>query len=268
MTCHKVESLLADYLDGQLQTEEKNALEVHLKTCTQCRKTLEEYQCLFSDIKNDQPQVPDLTLYEKFNKMLQREIDGNANSTAASVSTVSDLPPKNKPMFYKIAAGILLIITGFLAGILITNYRYENKLSTRVQPDSQVKEETTMIALLNDASASNRIKAVNNIDNLKMPDSQMLTALIRTMNQDKNINVRLAALYALTKYSDDEMVNNALITSLSQQTEPLMQIALINVLTEKQELKATAPIRNILQDNSTDSSVRVIAAQGLKALKI
>lgn len=170
-------------------------------------------------------------------------------------------------MFYKVAAGILLVITGFLAGMLVTRHRNIGSRSTGWQKDSENRNETITVALQNNASASERIKAVNYIDEINKPNPKMLTALIKTMNEDKNVNVRLAALYALTKFSNNKKsVNEALIASLSKQTEPLMQIALINVLTERKEIKAKAPIREILQDNNAPPSVKEIAAQGLKIL--
>lgn len=86
------------------------------------------------------------------------------------------------------------------------------------------------------------------------------------MNEDKNVNVRLAALYAVSKFSDNRKINDALVTSLAKQTEPLMQIALINILTEKKESKAKAPIREILQDEKTLPPVKEIAQKGLKLL--
>jgi hypothetical protein len=45
-----------------------------------------------------------------------------------------------------------------------------------------------------------------------------------------------------------------------------MQIALINILTEKKESKAKQPIREILQDKNTLPPVKDIAQKGLKLL--
>lgn len=267
MTCPKAELLLTDYLDGLLQADDKVLLEQHLKNCVHCRKELETYRRLLADIQKDEPQKPGFALQEQFDKMLLNEINQRTKPPASSTPTGPPASSKNKIMFYKVAAGILLVITGFLAGMLVTRHRNIGSRSGGWQQDSENRNETITVTLLNNASASERIKAVNYIDEINKPNPKMLTALIKTMDEDKNVNVRLAALYALTKFSNNKKsVNDALVASLSKQTEPLMQIALINVLTERKEIKAKAPIREILQDNNAPPSVKEIAAKGLKIL--
>jgi HEAT repeat protein len=127
-------------------------------------------------------------------------------------------------------------------------------------------KETLMFNGLTEESASERIKAVSYADEIKQPDNKIVNALINTLNEDKNVNVRLAALYAVAKFSDEPGVSEALVASLSKQTEPLMQIALINILTEKKEAKAKQPIRKILQDKNTLPPVKEIAQKGLRLL--
>jgi hypothetical protein len=80
------------------------------------------------------------------------------------------------------------------------------------------------------------------------------------------VNVRLASLYALSKFSDRPEVTDSLVGSLSKQTEPVIQIVLINMLADKKEAKAKKPIEDILSDQKTMKEVKDIAAKKLKSL--
>src|SRR5260221_6710658 len=53
---------LSEYLDGELDSSERSALEAHLATCGQCYATLGELQQLFARAKSleDRPQTKDL----------------------------------------------------------------------------------------------------------------------------------------------------------------------------------------------------------------
>ena len=56
------------------------------------------------------------------------------------------------------------------------------------------------------------------------------------------------------------------MASLPRQTEPIMQIVLINILTERKESKAIGPIRDILSDKKAIKPVKDIAQKGLQLL--
>ena len=269
MECYEAELLLIDYLDAQLHPGDKGPLEKHLLVCPQCRLALEEYKTLFAAIESDKAEKPGPALREKFEDMLQSEL--NIDSTARIVHMEKEdtktVSIQKHSMLFRIAASIILIVSGVLIGSVISFNRTGNNNEVAVlKNEVQEMKETLTFSLLTEASASERIKAVSYADEINDPDSEIVAALITTMNEDKNVNVRLAALYAVAKFSDNRKISDALIASLGKQTEPLMQIALINILTEKKEAKAKEPIREILQDEKTIPPVKVIAQKGLKLL--
>jgi hypothetical protein len=85
------------------------------------------------------------------------------------------------------------------------------------------------------------------------------------MNTDANVNVRMTAMYALTRYSNIENARTALITSLNKQTDPLLQITLINILVEIQDARAKEPLQEILINKDLHEMVKKQAETGLKA---
>jgi hypothetical protein len=269
MQCYEAESLLIDHLDKQLHPRDRAPLEQHLQECPSCRQTLEEYRTLLATIESDKAQKPGPALREKFENMLQSELNIDATARIVHIDKEDDkvIPLKKTSLLFRIAASIILIASGiFIGTMFIGNRTNGNDEVADLKNEVKEMKETLMFNLLTEESASERIKAVSYADDIKDPDNKMVTALVTTMNEDKNVNVRLAALYALAKFSDSPVVNDALIASLGKQTEPLMQIALINILTEKKETKAKESIREILQDKKTLLPVKEIAQNGLQLL--
>lgn len=269
MNCYEVELLLPDYIDMLLNAGDKKVVEEHLKRCTNCAKALAEYQQLFRQIKHDGPVKPGAALREKFETMLQRELNIAAASEIVGLkhdNTLKNDSTVSEHWFYKAAAAIILIACGYLAGVIITGRNKEDAQVAQLKNEIREMKETLAVNMLNESSASERIKAVSYAEAIADPDSRIIEALIKTMNEDRNVNVRLAALYAVARFTNDESVTEALITSLIRQHEPLMQIALINILTERKEKKAKESIREILQDKKTLQPVKDIAQKGLNSL--
>ncbi|MEK6478897.1 HEAT repeat domain-containing protein [Catalinimonas sp. 4WD22] len=165
-----------------------------------------------------------------------------------------------------IAASIALLLVGFGGGIL---YEKETTPSLEV---SSLKEEVgemkrmLMFNQLNQVSASDRIMAVNAAKSMDEVDTQILEALIYTVNADPNANVRLAAVEALAHFATDSTASNALKKSLNSQSDPNVQIAIIDVLVERKERDAVPEIQQLLQQNDLNQIVREQAEYGLSQL--
>lgn len=270
MHCEEMEPLMVDYLDGQLSPAARANVEKHLESCMVCRHALEEYKTLFHAMDDDKMEKPGPALREKFDIMLQSELNIEATSRILKEEKETNVIVMKKPsVFLRIAASIILVAGGVLIGTRLTPGIQIPQGSAEIASlKNEVKEikETLMFNGLNDESATERIKAVNYVEEMHNPDQKVMNALLSTMNKDKNVNVRLAALYSVAKFAGSQTVRDSLVASLPRQTEPIMQIVLINILTERKEIKAIGPIRDILSDKKTMKPVKDIAAKGLQLL--
>ena len=55
------------------------------------------------------------------------------------------------------------------------------------------KKMAAMFTLMKNESASYRVQAVNYDDDMDTPDENTIEALVKTLNNDKNVDVRMAA---------------------------------------------------------------------------
>ncbi|MCX6253891.1 MAG: zf-HC2 domain-containing protein [Bacteroidia bacterium] len=267
MKCEEVEATMIDYLDNTLDNRLRQEIEKHLETCERCLDELRDCQQVMQLISKDEMVKPDDSMRINFYHMLHSEIKKSEGRNAASFQT-SSIPWYNSGR-YRIAAGIALLIGGtflgaFIHSELINSYP-ANELK-QLHSEVTALKKAAMFTMLKEESSSDRIQAVNYADDLENPDENVIEVLIKTLNQDKNVNVRMAAAYALAKYADRRSVCDSLVKSLTVQNDPILQVTLINILVERKEKSAIKPIQQIITNKSTLKEVKEVAENGVRLL--
>jgi len=265
--CSDISPLLIDYIDGQLAPAIRDKVAEHLRVCADCRNEVEQFKQLFDEMATVQLEQPSPALRENFNLMLQSELNIAATTEMLKKRKEADVVPiKPKRIWMQIAASIILVAGGVLVGMQLSNSGSSKAEIAELKNEMQSVKETMMLNQLSQESASDRIQAVSYAEGFNKPNPKILQALMQTLNTDENLNVRLAAANAMGKFLNDPSVIESLIASLRTQKEPLVQIALITMLTEKKETKAIEPIREIISNKETLPPVKEIAEQGLKKI--
>ena len=267
MKCDEVEAVIIDYLDNKLDADQKMAIEKHIETCEHCLEEMMEIQKVLNSVSDDEMENPDESLRINFYHMLHGEIRKHKNITSGSV-----LQPQvhwyNRNLF-RVAAGFALLVCGTFIGALI-NSGLRNKSQAielnQLQTEVSSLKRAAMFTMLKDESSSYRLQGVNYADELKAPDDNVIEALVATLNNDKNVNVRLAAAYALSKFADQKSVCDSLVKSLSVQNDPIIQVTLINILVDRKEKSAIRPIQQIISDEGTIKEVKAVAQNGVRKL--
>ncbi|SFG79519.1 hypothetical protein [Pedobacter insulae] len=110
--------------------------------------------------------------------------------------------------------------------------------------------------LTDSSSASTRLAAILEIQESTMMSYDIIDKLTQTLNHDSNSNVRLAALNLMSKYAQDNYVNNAFMTSLSNQSDPLLQLNLIQLLSQTDNPKLDDKLYALANDPTTFAQVK------------
>jgi hypothetical protein len=303
MNCKEIQAKLIDWLDGSLDADTAAAVAEHVEACEECSREAKELKELLATMKESPSEVPPALLRESFDTMLQSEL--NMLTTANIIqefpaegqddqgkSGHGDLPGHdgqnarhNQPghgghpaktvrlpfaaPVWRVAAAIILLAGGIGIGMALRS-RPAPEVSTNetlVALRQEVKEmkEEVMLNMIDDESASQRIKAVGYAEDMPSPNQQVIDVLVNTLNRDKNVNVRLAALYSLQRFADRRAVRDSLVNSLRNQTEPIIQVVLINLLAEKRDARAIKPIQDIMTDKKTLKEVKDAAQRSLKS---
>jgi hypothetical protein len=267
MKCEDVESAMIDYLDNTLEKARRDEVEKHLETCERCLDELKDFQQILQTVDSTEMEQPDETLRINFYHMLHGEM--NKQALQKQEHPAMPLSVRRSYPWMKLAAAIALLMAGTFIGLtlrFVLNRQQEGAQVASLKTEMQSMKELLMLNLLKQESPSQRLQAVNYTDDIQAPDIKVLNALTETLNNDKNINVRLAAAYSLAKYADRQSVRDSMVASLSVQTEPIIQVVLMNILVEKKETSAIKPIQKIMSDDKSMKEVKDVAQKGLKIL--
>src|SRR5262245_23033599 len=122
----------------------------------------------------------------------------------------------------------------------------------------EVRDLRHMVALslMQQQSASERLKGVSWSGRLEGPSDEIVTALLDTLKHDENVNVRLASIDALKRFAERDDVRRAAIDVLESQRAPLVQMALIDFVVETQDRDAVTALRKLSDDDQSDQTVR------------
>jgi len=151
----------------------------------------------------------------------------------------------------KPAFAVILFLIGIITGLLIKNQPDNSELITELQNS----QKTLMLTLLEQPSATERLKAVNLTNELSGPDEVVTKALFTTLNNDDNVNVRLAALEALFNYSNLPEVRKGLVESISHQKSPLVLVTLSKAMVLLQEEGSAEKLKQLLKEHDFDENV-------------
>jgi HEAT repeat protein len=76
------------------------------------------------------------------------------------------------------------------------------------------------------------------------------------LRYDPSVNVRLAALDALSRHSAQPQVRNSVVNSLQEQQSPVVQAALIDQLVEWHDREAKPHLEELRQSQDLNPAVR------------
>jgi len=260
--CKNIQALLIDFVDKTLDSKSTERVSQHLATCKSCSDEVDGLVVLFDEMKKVENEQPDESLKQNFMAMLDAEKQKNTSSSSKKTGRKVWL---QSPLS-QVAAGIAILIAGMMLGLLFRTNDGSNREVVELKNEVNNIKDMLILSKLDQPIASERIIAASYLEEMTAPDHQVLEALIKTMNTDENTNVRMAAMNALAKFRNEYLVRDALVETLSIQTDPILQISLINILVSMQETRAVDQMQKIINDNSTNESVKKLAEKGVLTL--
>ncbi|MEN6561552.1 MAG: HEAT repeat domain-containing protein [Acidobacteriota bacterium] len=270
MTCEKTQEKFADYLTGDLDEAGRAEVQAHILGCQACRQDLENLTVVWAKLGVLPEEQPGSVVRARFYAMLEDERRKIARAAAAAAAPRSRFAGRfsfRRPAFAASFSAFLLLV-GLGAGWLISGARRGGGSYAALSRQVQDMRQQVALSLLNDPSASERIQGVGYTAEVKNPSDATLAALFKAVDADPNPNVRLAAVDALYLFRDRPGVRESLVRSLSVQTYPLVQVALIDFLVEVREAKAADALKKLIDAGELTPDVKKRAEQGLQQIAL
>ena len=119
-----------------------------------------------------------------------------------------------------------------------------------------MRQLVALSLLQQQGSASDRLRGVTRSYRVQSSDTEVLSALLRTVNTDPNVNVRLSAVDALKQFDASPIARRGIAQSLHKQDSPLVQVALLDVIRDLRDRDALADVQELAADPNADSTVK------------
>jgi hypothetical protein len=270
MKCNQLSIYIPDLLLDQLDKKTISEIENHLSICQNCKVKVENLNTIWTKLGSIPEQEPTTDSRLRFKTMLEAYKQGLHQAKVARPwrEIVNSWLEKWLPRqpITKFALGMLLFVVGIIIGSKFGVIKKSNGELAQLQQEVQNLRRTVTISLLKQQSPSERLQGVSLTSQLKQPSSEILTALLNTLNYDPNVNVRLATVDALYLFNERPMIRQGLIESLARQESPLVQIAIIDLLVEIREKRSILTLRKLIEDNHLNVEVRERAEWGIGQL--
>jgi anti-sigma factor RsiW len=258
MKCEQIAELLPDYLQEELSSEQKKIVDQHLESCVECGEIAGLWKKL-ALIPDEQPSAAGR---ERFEAMLQayqtgrqqEAITGRVRDGRASLWSVFQwLRSPVGAMAWSIA----LVALGTYIGLQLGNAK-SNSQQDLAAMHTELTNMRQMVALsmLQQQSASQRLEGVTWTRREGQLDPEVLAALMHTLRYDASVDVRLAALDALSRHAGQPQVKKTVVDALEEQQSPLVQVALIDQLVEWRDVEAAPRLEKLRKMPDVNPTVR------------
>lgn len=253
MTIKEIENLLNKYFDGETSLEEENYLRDYFLN-NEVPEHLKKYIDLFAYFET-----------AGHNEILAGDLldqipddDAGASKNTGSVIYWS----------VRAAAVFIILLVGFAAGVIYQQKAvriYPNDISSHSQGGVSVKD-ASWYNQIQHASSSEQIQLISQAELDPKAGDLIIQTLITTLNTAGNVNVRMAAADALFKMRQNPVARRALIRALPGQTDPNVQITLIDLLIQMNDKQAVRPMQVMLMNKNLDKIVRNKLEEGIGIL--
>jgi len=259
MEQERIEELLVKYNEGQADPSEIKLIEQLIEAGRIELNQLRELSQLEEQVMKLEAPVPSTNLDDNFYQMLKTVKAKNKAFSWGSFFSWPELVPK-------LALASVTLILGFLGGYLLFPSPSSNKEVTELKGEVLEMKEMIMLSMLERESANERLKAVSLTNDMSRVSVKVTNALLQTLNNDENINVRLEALEALKPFVHESRIRAELVRSISKQQSPLVQVALAELMVELQEKSSVKELQKILKSERTPQEVKKRIEESIKTM--
>jgi hypothetical protein len=256
MQCEEVREQFADYVIHRLEEPRKVQVAAHLDSCEACRAELAELQSLWSQLDDIPPAEPGRNQRARFDLMLE----------SYRRPPHSHIQRWRRPALQLVLAAAMLVL-GIGIGYRMHPSNPPSPELAELRSELSDTRQMVALSLMQQQSATDRLKGVNWSYRLQEPSADVMRALLDTLMHDPNVNVRLATIDALRQFGNQPVVRRGLIEAMTRQESPMVQIALIDLAVDLHEKESVGTLRELTQDQNLDPAVRDRAQKGLSELE-
>ena len=234
MTCHEAEPYMMDALAGMPLAP---SVAAHVEGCAACQQALAELQQTQTMLRQSLATPPPASLRTAFYAQL---------TTLQAEATLSTPPWWNRLW----TDWRPFALTGAFVVVFFVGYALAMLRNTDV-PDSAV-----MLVQLQSTSPAERLAAAYASLSLEQPDKAIRDALLHALQNDPNVNVRVAAVEALAQFAQQQVVQQGILQALLADASPNVQMATLHVAAAEPPVGLETVLTQLLTRTDLEPLVR------------
>src|SRR5687767_1722043 len=248
MNCERAQELMADALAGR----HDESFDDHLKGCAACATEFSRVQMSWGRMESWKDEEPSTYARARFHEMLDAYEHGARERRARSFFAWWPARP-----VWQVGIAAACLLAGFFGGrSFAPQNTMQNTDVAELRKEMSGMRQLVTLSLLQQQSAAERLRGVTWSYQTESSDTEVLSALLRTINSDPNVNVRLSAIDAVRNFSSSPLARRGLVQALPKQTSPLVQVALVDTLVDLKQMDAKPEIQVLLGNTDLDPTVR------------
>src|SRR5688500_16965697 len=256
MDCETIRAHLPDHLAGALAASQGDAVAAHLATCRLCAAE-------FEDLGQTWERLGDLPHLRVDSAGMRARFDAALEAYQHGTKRHRTWPAGVSRYGLQFAAAAALLVLGIALGRQLTPAPAVDPQIAGMREELRDMRQMVTLSLLQQQSASERLKGVSYSSQIEQPGNEVTAALLDALMHDPNDAVRLRTVDALRRFADHAPVRRGAIGAPPQQTSPLVQMALIEFILEVGGRDGAAALGRLASDPMVDEVVRAQAKRGL-----
>ncbi|PHN06622.1 HEAT repeat domain-containing protein [Flavilitoribacter nigricans] len=247
---------LVAYVLGDLSEKEQQEMDRLVRESPALQQEVADLKMVLGEIDQEPEIQPSRYSRDQFFQYLEMEAKNDHRA----------VNEKNHRLSWWAAAAVALVVIGVGFGVMLQNHSRQEAQIQRLSSEVVETRKLLLLAMLDDASASERIQAMNVSARDYQQDDRIVSALVDRLEKDENENVRMKAAEALGNFLPQEGVTEAMIRALELESSPEVQIMLIESLVSGGRKEAVPSLQRLLDREDVPEVVRNVAAYGLETM--
>lgn len=230
------DEVLIDYLAGQVTDEVAKQVDIAAKLDPELANRLTTLQELYQGYTQLPEVEPSVAADQRFHDFLE-----------AATQQQQSAKPRQLWRPLAAAATILLVFSiGWFGG----------QLGKKQTDTALAANRALMLELMKNDRTSERIRATTVALEAGKTDTTLVDNLIYLLQKDENTNVRLAALNALLRFTDQPNVQDAMLTTIDSEGPLIVKIQLIETLVRLEDERLLPYLKSLEEDDSIPLQLR------------
>jgi len=271
MNCEETRLRVADELFAGAPTESDPELNAHLASCAACQTETAAVRASWERLRILPDPEPSRAVAGRFYAALHAWEQAEQGPRQPSRNGWTRWWPSRPLLQMAVSAGCLA--AGLFTGVVVSsssrppaaNPASSGEIAELRKEMSGMRQLVTL-SLLQQQSASERLRGVTWSYRAEPTDVQVLSALLQTVNTDPSVDVRLAAVESLKNLGESPVVRRGLERALTKQESPLVQISLVDAIVELRDSSAVPALKALRASEKLDPYVSKRIDQALQSL--